>query len=80
VDLIDLEACMLHIEQCCNAQTNKCLSKSSHGGKRSALFHFFRLHDKIGFPEAFQARLKVLREGFFWKLTEGKTSAADDPI
>ena len=80
LELITPEAHMLHIEQCRNARTQKYLSKSSYGGKRSALFHFFRLHNEIGFPEAFQTRLKVLYKGFFRNLTKGKTGAADDPI
>jgi hypothetical protein len=80
LDLITPEAYMLYIEQCRNARTKKYLSKSSYGGKRSALFHLFRLHNEIGFPEAFQTRLKVLYKGFFRNLTKGKTGAADDPI
>jgi hypothetical protein len=69
------EPFMVYIEQCRNGQTGKYLSKSAYGGKRSALLHLFRLHNEIGFPEAFQARLEVLYKGFFRNLTKGKTGA-----
>jgi hypothetical protein len=67
---------MVYINQCCNAKTGKYLSQSSYSGKRSALFQFYRLHNEIGFPEGFQARLKVLFKGFFWNLMKGKTGTA----
>jgi hypothetical protein len=67
---------MVYIEQFHNAKSGKYLSKSSYGGKRSALFHFYQLHNEIGFPEGFQAWLKVLHKGFFRNLTKGRNGTA----
>ena len=79
LNLISPETYMVYIEQSRNGSTRKYLSKSLYGSKRSALFRFFRLHNEIGFPERFQAWLKVLYKGFFQNLTQGKTGAVDHP-
>jgi hypothetical protein len=68
---------MVYIEGCRNAQSDRYLSKSSYGSKRSSLFHhLFWLHNEIGFPEGFQAWLKVLHKGFFRNLTKGRNGTA----
>jgi hypothetical protein len=71
--LITPEAFMIYIEQCRHVKSGRYLSKSLYGGKRSSLFHLFWLHNEIGFPEGFQAWLKVLYKGFFRNLTQGRT-------
>jgi hypothetical protein len=40
------------------------LSPSSYGNKRSAFNHLFRLHNRTGFPAAFNAELGILMRGF----------------
>jgi hypothetical protein len=53
VDRISPAVFMLYIEHWLDSRTCKYLSKSSYGGKRSALFHFFQLHNemKLDFQE-----------------------------
>ena len=40
------------------------LSKSAYGNLRAALFHIFRLHNRLGFPDAFRLELGNLYRGF----------------
>ena len=46
------------------------LSKLAYGNIRAALFHLFRLHNRLGFPEAFNQELGNLYRGFFRHLTQ----------
>jgi hypothetical protein len=46
-------------------RNNAFLSKSSYGSKRAALFHLFRLHNRIGFNEEFRAELTNLFRGLY---------------
>ena len=46
------------------------LSKSVYGNIRAALFHLFCLHNRLGFPEAFNQELGNLYRGFFRHLTQ----------
>ena len=41
------------------------LSRSSYGNKRAALFHLFRLHNRLGYPAEFGQQLGNLFKGFF---------------
>jgi len=44
---------------------NSYLSRSAYGTRRSSLFHLFRAHNRLGFPEAFRMELNALFRGFF---------------
>jgi hypothetical protein len=44
---------------------NAYLSKSSYGNKRSSLFHLFRMHNRTGFTDEFDAELAGLYKSFF---------------
>ena len=44
---------------------NTFLSKSSYGSKRAALFHLFRLHNRIGFNDEFRTELTNLYKGLY---------------
>jgi hypothetical protein len=48
-----------------NMRNNAYLSRSAYGNRRAALFHLFRLHNKIGFSTEFGLELKTLLRGFF---------------
>ena len=52
-----------------NALNGSYLSKSAYGNLRAVLFHIFRLHNYLGFPDAFHLELGNLYCGFFWQLT-----------
>jgi hypothetical protein len=44
---------------------NHFLSKSAYGSKRAALFHLFRLHNRVGFQDGFKIELSNLLKGLF---------------
>ena len=48
-----------------NAFNGRYLSKSAYGNLRAALFHIFRLHNCLGFPDSFHLELGNLYHGFF---------------
>jgi hypothetical protein len=49
---------------------NAYLSKSSYGNKRSSLFHLFRMHNRTGFTDEFDAELAGLYKSFFQRITK----------
>jgi hypothetical protein len=49
------------------------LGKSAYGNKRSALFHLFRMHNKVGFSEDFQVELGNLYWGFYRRVQQYST-------
>ena len=54
---------------CHNVLNGHYLSKSAYGNLRAALFHVFRLHNHLGFPDPFCLELGNLYHGFFRQLT-----------
>ena len=72
---------MEYIMSCCNALNGCYLSKSVYGNLRAALFHVFRLHNHLGFPDAFCLELGNLYHGFFRQLTRQNPAppAPDQP-
>ena len=52
-----------------NAFNGRYLLKSAYGNLRAALFHIFRLHNRLGFPDAFCLELGNLYRGFFRQLS-----------
>jgi hypothetical protein len=46
------------------------LSKSAYGNKRSALFHLFRLHNRVGYNDSFKVELTNLFRGFYRTITQ----------
>ena len=64
MDLITPAGFMGYISSLRNQRTGRMLSKSSYGNKRSALFHLFRLQNKVGFTEEFNMELGNLYRGF----------------
>ena len=46
------------------------LSKSAYGQIRAAVFHLFRVHNRVGFSESFHKELGNLFRGFFRQLTQ----------
>jgi hypothetical protein len=52
------------------------LGIESYNGKRSALFHLFRLHNSIGFDDGFKRHLNALYKGFYRTLRQGGRSHA----
>ena len=60
---------MEYIMSCLNAFNGQYLSKSAYGNHRAALFHIFRLHNHLSFPDAFRLELGNLYRGFFRQLT-----------
>ena len=64
-----------------NAFNGCYLSKSAYGNLRAALFHIFRLNNRLGFPDAFRLELDNLYCGFFWQLSRQNPSppAPDQP-
>ena len=69
IDVITAEGFMEYIMSCHNAFNGCYLSKSAYGNLRAALFHIFRLHNRLGFPDAFRLELGNLYHGFFWQLS-----------
>lgn len=55
---------MNYIMSLSGRRTARHLSKSSYGSKRAALFHLFRLHNKLGFSPDFKVELGNLFKGF----------------
>lgn len=49
---------------------NRHLTQSAYSNKRSALYHLYRLHNRIGFRERFRTELGNLYKGFFRTLTQ----------
>ena len=52
-----------------NAFNGRYLLKSAYGNLRAALFHIIRLHNHLGFPDAFRLELGNLYRGFFRQLS-----------
>ena len=78
---ITAEGFMEYIMSCHNAFNGRYLSKSAYGNHRAALFHIFRLHNCLGFPDAFRLELGNLYRGFFQQLTQQNPAppALDQP-
>jgi hypothetical protein len=53
-------------------RTGNYLSTSAYGCRRSALFHLFRLHNRIGYPNEFRLELNNLFRGFFRNLVQNR--------
>ena len=53
LEAITPEGFMAYIISKRNGRTGRYLSKSAYGNLRAALFHLYRLHNSVGFPEAF---------------------------
>ena len=72
---------MEYIMSCRNALNGCYISKSAYGNLRAALFHIFRLHNRLGFPDAFRLELGNLYHGFFRQLTRQNPAppAPDQP-
>lgn len=51
------------------------LSSSSYGNKRSALFHLFRLHNRVGFTKNFTNELTNLFKGFNREIAQKRGEA-----
>lgn len=64
MDLITPAGFMGYISGLRNQNTGQMLSKSLYGNKRSALFHLFRLQNKVGLTEEFNMELGNLYRGF----------------
>ena len=62
---ITAEGFMEYIMSRRNAFNGRYLLKSAYGNHRAALFHIFRLHNRLGFPDAFRLELGNLYRGFF---------------
>ena len=62
---ITAEGFMEYIMSCRNAFNGCYLSKSAYGNLRAALFHIFRLHNHLGFPDSFRLELGNLYHVFF---------------
>ena len=75
LEAITAESFMGYVMTLRNQRTNSYLSKSAYGNKRSALFHLYRTHNKIGFPEQFRLRLGNLYRGFFRELQQHRGSS-----
>ena len=60
---------MEYIMSRCNVFNGRYLLKSAYRNLRAALFHIFRLHNCLGFPDAFRLELGNLYHGFFWQLS-----------
>ena len=69
IDDITAEGFMEYIMSCRNAFNGCYLSKSAYGNLRAALFHIFRLHNRLGFPDAFRLELGNLYHGFIRQLS-----------
>lgn len=54
------------------------LSKSSYGSKRAALFHLFRLHNRIGFNPEFRTELTNLFKGLYRQVASRRNIAFND--
>ena len=70
LDAITAERFMQYVMSLQHTRNGGYLSKSAYGNKRSALFHLFRAHNKVGFPESFRLRLGNLYRGFFRELQQ----------
>ena len=55
---------MQHIMEFRHQKHGGYLSKSAHDNKRSSLYHLFRLHNRLGYPEAFNQELGNLLKFF----------------
>ena len=53
-----------------NAFNGRYPSKSAYGNLRAALFHIFRPHNCLGFPDAYRLELGNLYHGFFRQLSQ----------
>ena len=69
IDVITAEGFMEYIMSHRNTISGRYLSKSAYGNLRAALFHIFRLHNHLGFPDAFRLELGNLYRGFFRQLS-----------
>jgi hypothetical protein len=49
------------------------LGIESYNGKRSAAFHLFRLHNKVGFDNNFKLSLNMYYKGFYRTLRQGRS-------
>ena len=65
IDDITAEGFMEYIMSCHNAFNGRYLSKSAYGNLSAALFHIFRLHNRLGFPDTFCLELGNLYRVFF---------------
>ena len=70
LEAITAERFMNYVMSLRQIQNGGYLSKSAYGNKRSALFHLYRAHNKLGFPESFRLRLGNLYRGFFRQLQQ----------
>jgi hypothetical protein len=62
---------------------NRHLSKSSYGNKRAALFHLFRLHNRVGFTDVFRGEIGGLFKGFYRTIVQNRSiinNPTDEPI
>ena len=75
LDAITAERFMQYVMSLRHTRNGGYLSKSAYGNKRSALFHLFRAHNKVGFPESFRLRLGNLYRGFFRELQQHRGGA-----
>ena len=75
LEAVTAESFMGYVMTLRNQRSNSYLSKSAYGNKRSALFHLYRTHNKIGFPEQFRLRLGNLYRGFFRELQQHRGSS-----
>ena len=58
------------------------LSKSAYGQICAAVFHLFRVHNRVGFSESFRKELGNLFRGFFRQLTQQRPQqeAVGEPL
>jgi hypothetical protein len=56
-------------------RTGKYLSQSGYGNRRSALFHLFRLHNRVGFNDSFRLELTNQYKGLFREMARRANDA-----
>jgi hypothetical protein len=61
-----------------SGRQNRFLSPSAYGSKRAALYHLFRLHNRIGFPASFKLEIGNLYKGFYRKIAQHRNSPANN--
>ncbi|KAL7575923.1 hypothetical protein ACA910_000722 [Epithemia clementina (nom. ined.)] len=64
LNLLSAESFMQFISLLRSWRNGLYLSKSTYGNKRAAFNHFFRLHNRLGYPEQFKLELANLYRGF----------------
>ena len=69
LELITPDGYMRHIISLRHRRNGGYLTKSAYGNKRAALFHLFRMHNKVGYSTEFRVELSNLYRGFFRTLT-----------